>query len=86
MCIFNICICIYVDTNTRIDVLWPAAISCQTVLTAPINDPNPPLWINIKTKPDYFRFVQIYKYKMITILLLWINIKAKPDYFRFVKI
>ena len=37
-----VCVCIYGDGNTRIDVLWPAAISCQTVLTAPINDPNPP--------------------------------------------
>ena len=38
----RVCVCLYGDGNTRIDVLWPAAISCQTVLTAPINDPNPP--------------------------------------------
>ena len=36
--------------KTGIDVLWPGAISCQTVLTAPINDPNPPFMDEYKTQ------------------------------------
>ena len=36
--------------KTGIDVLWPGAISCQTVLTAPINDPNPPFMDKYKNK------------------------------------
>ena len=46
----RVCVCLYGDGNTRIDVLWPAAISCQTVLTAPINDPNPPFMDEYKNK------------------------------------